>query len=195
MDAVVVSTFVSFWVVFVAELGDKSQLMALTFATRYRVWPVLAGITAATAVVHLASVAIGHGLGAALPTGWINVAAAIAFVGFGFWTLRGDTLTDDEQAKANRPVKSVVIAVGTAFFLAELGDKTMLATITLATDYGWFGTWVGSTVGMVAADALAIVVGRMLGRNLPERVIRYGAAALFFLFGIWLGVEAVLALT
>ncbi len=195
MDAVLLSTAVSFGVIFVAELGDKSQLMALTFATRFKVWPVLLGITLATALVHLASVAIGFGLGAALPTGWINLAAAIAFVVFGFWTLRGDSLTDDEKSKAQNVTRSAVIAVGTAFFLAELGDKTMLATITLATDYGWFGVWVGSTLGMVAADALAIVVGRALGKALPEKTIRYGASALFFVFGVWLAVEAVLELT
>ena len=62
-----------------------------------------------------------------------------------------------------------MLAVGGAFFLAELGDKTMLATITLATQHGWFGTWIGSTIGMVAADALAILVGRLLGRHLPGR--------------------------
>ncbi|OLF09801.1 UPF0016 family membrane protein [Actinophytocola xinjiangensis] len=195
MDAVLVSTLVSFWVIFVAELGDKSQLMALTFATRYRVWPVLIGITVATAVVHLASVALGAGLGAALPTGWINLAAALAFVAFGLWTLRGDVLTDEEKAKAQRQVKSVVIAVGTAFFLAELGDKTMLATITLATDHGWFGTWIGSTLGMVAADALAIIIGRWLGRSLPERAIRIGASVLFFAFAVWLGIDAIAELT
>jgi len=195
VDAVLYSTLLSFGVIFVAELGDKSQLMALTFATRFKVWPVIIGITVATAVVHLASVGIGYGLGASLPTGWINLVAALAFVGFGFWTLRGDALTDDERDKVNRTTKSAIIAVGTAFFLAELGDKTMLATITLATDNGWFGTWLGSTLGMVAADALAIVVGRWLGRSLPEKAIKYGAAALFFVFGIWLLVEAVLQLT
>jgi putative Ca2+/H+ antiporter (TMEM165/GDT1 family) len=195
VDAVLVSTLVSFGVIFVAELGDKSQLMALTFATRFRVWPVLAGITIATAIVHLVSVAIGFGLGAALPTGWINLAAAVAFLAFGAWTLHGDTLTADEQDKVNRVGKHAIIAVGTAFFLAELGDKTMLATITLATDYGWFGTWVGSTLGMVAADALAILVGRSLGKRLPEKAIAYGAATLFFLFGIWLGIEGILELT
>jgi putative Ca2+/H+ antiporter (TMEM165/GDT1 family)/protein-S-isoprenylcysteine O-methyltransferase Ste14 len=134
-------------VVFVAELGDKSQLMALTFATRYRPLPVLIGISIATAVVHAVSVAVGYGLGTALPTGWIALVAAIAFFGFGAWTLRGDTLTDDEQAKAERSTGSAVVAASVAFFLAELGDKTMLATITPATRYGWFGTWLGSDAG------------------------------------------------
>jgi len=195
VEGFLVATAVSFGVIFVAELGDKSQLMALTFATRFKTWPVLIGITVATAVVHLVSVGIGYGLGAALPTGWISLVAAIAFLAFGAWTLRGDRLTDDEKSKAERSTGSAILAVGGAFFLAELGDKTMLATITLATQYGWFGTWVGSTVGMVAADALAILVGRLLGRHLPEKAIKYGAAALFAIFGIWLLVEAIIELT
>ena len=87
-----------------------------------------------------------------------------------------------------------LVAVGTAFFLAELGDKTMLATITLATQEGWFGTWVGSTLGMVAADALAIGVGALLGRKLPERTIKIGAAVLFLAFGVLLIVSGVRAL-
>jgi putative Ca2+/H+ antiporter (TMEM165/GDT1 family) len=195
VDAVLISTLVSFGVIFVAELGDKSQLMALTFATRFSIRSVLIGITLATAIVHLVSVAIGYGLGAALPTGWINLVAALAFIVFAFWTLRGDTLTEEEQDKVNRVGKRAIIVVGTAFFLAELGDKTMLATITLATDHGWFGTWIGSTLGMVAADALAIVVGRALGKRLPENIIKIGAAALFFIFGIWLTIEAITQLT
>ncbi|MEV6691926.1 TMEM165/GDT1 family protein [Micromonospora sp. NPDC051196] len=190
MEGFLVALAVSFGVIFVAELGDKSQLMALAFATRYRTMPILIGITVATAVVHLASVAIGYGLGSALPTGWISLLAGVAFIGFGLWTLRGDTLTEQDKRKAARGGKSAVLTVGVAFFLAELGDKTMLATITLATQYGWFGTWVGSTVGMVAADALAIIVGRLLGRKLPERTIKYGAAALFAVSGLWLIIEA-----
>jgi putative Ca2+/H+ antiporter (TMEM165/GDT1 family) len=75
------------------------------------------------------------------------------------------------------------LAVGTAFFLAELGDKTMLATITLATREEPIGTWLGSTAGMVAADAIAIAIGKFLGTRLPERLVRYGAAAAFALFG------------
>lgn len=188
---------ISLAVIFVAELGDKSQLMAMTFATRFRALPVLIGITAATAIVHLASVALGAALGAALPTGPISIIAGVAFLGFALWTLRGDKLDDDERDKARLATGSAILAVGGAFFLAELGDKTMLATVTLAADHGGLagltGVWLGSTVGMVAADALAIVVGQMLGRKLPERVIRYGAAAGFAVFGVLLLIEGITA--
>jgi len=194
MSGIFAATLLSFAVIFVAELGDKSQLMALTFATRYRAMPVLIGITIATSVVHAVSVGVGFGLGSALPTGWIALIAGLAFLGFGAWTLRGDSLTDEEKRKAERTTRSAVIAVSVAFFLAELGDKTMLATITLATQHGWFGTWLGSTLGMVAADAIAILVGQQLGKRLPEKTVRYGAAALFALFGIWLLVEAIVEL-
>ena len=173
---------VSFGVIFVAELGDKSQLMALAFATRYPTGLVLVGISGATALVHLVSVFVGAALGAALPTRPITVVAAVAFVAFGLWTLRGDKLTDEEKEQANRSPRHALLAVAGVFFLAELGDKTMLATITLATNHGLVGTWLGSTVGMVAADALAIVVGRQLGARLPERAIRIGAAITFFVF-------------
>ncbi len=173
-------------VIFVAELGDKSQLMAMTFAARYRVRDVLIGITVATALVHLVSVGIGAAVGTAFEQyqGAISVVAGLAFLAFAAWTLRGDELTDEEADKARRSTGAAILAVGAAFFLAELGDKTMLATITLATREGWFGTWVGSTVGMVAADALAIGVGAVLGRTLPEKVITYGAATLFAVFGL-----------
>jgi putative Ca2+/H+ antiporter (TMEM165/GDT1 family) len=183
----------SFGVIFVAELGDKSQLMAMTFATRYKFWTVIGAITAATAVVHLFSVALGNVIGLALPVGPINILAGLAFVFFGLWTLRGDKLSEDEEAKASRTNRSAFFAVAIAFFLAELGDKTMLATVTLATTEGWFCTWIGSTLGMVAADALAIGVGVMLGKALPGKVIKIGASILFFVFGallIYAGVTA-----
>jgi len=181
-------------VIFIAELGDKSQLMAMTFAARYRARDVLIGITVATAIVHLASVGIGYFIGDAF-AGYqaaISVVAGIAFLGFAAWTLRGDELTDEEADKARTSQGAAIVAVGVAFFLAELGDKTMLATITLATQEGWLGTWIGSTLGMVAADALAIVVGALLGKRLPEKVIKYGAAALFALFGLVLIADGLL---
>lgn len=173
-------------IIFLAELGDKSQLMALAFAARYKALPILVGITGATAVVHLFSVLVGAVVGQALPTRPISVLAGIAFLAFAAWTLRGDRLDDDEAARAGRTTRSAVLAAAVAFFLAELGDKTMLATITLATSEGLVGTWLGSTLGMVAADGLAIVVGQQLGRRLPERAVRYGAAASFVVFGLLL---------
>ncbi|HSP29346.1 MAG TPA: TMEM165/GDT1 family protein [Ilumatobacteraceae bacterium] len=176
----------SFGIIFVAELGDKSQLMAMTFATRYRAVTILAAITVATALVHLFSVMVGAAVGAALPTNAISVAAGVAFLGFAAWTLRGDSLDDDDAERAARRGRSVFFTVGLAFFLAELGDKTMLATVTLATDNGLFGTWLGSTLGMVAADGLAIVVGQQLGTRIPERTVRIGAAVIFLVFGILL---------
>ena len=181
---------ISFAVIFVAELGDKSQLMALTFATRFRPVPVLIGITIATGVVHAVSVLIGAALGAAIPTRPIQLIAAISFVAFGLWTLRGDDLTDADRKRAAQPARHTVLTVGSVFFLAELGDKTMLATVTLATDHGLFGTWLGSTVGMVAADALAILAGHKLGSKLSGRVVRIGAAVAFFAFAAVLLVEA-----
>ena len=181
---------ISFGVIFVAELGDKSQLMAMTFAARYRPLPILIGITIATALVHAVSVLIGVVIGARLPTTAISIAAGIAFLGFAAWTFRGDELDVEEAAKADRDGRSAVVAASVAFFLAELGDKTMLATITLATTEGPVGTWLGSTVGMVAADALAIWVGAVLGAKLPERAIRIGATILFAVFGIVLIVGA-----
>lgn len=181
---------ISFAVVFVAELGDKSQLMAMTFAARFKWWVVLLGITAATALTHIASVGIGYALGSAIPTQLITAVAGISMLVFAFWTWRGDTLSDDESASADRVTRSVFLAVASAFFLAELGDKTMLATITLTTQHNWFGVWVGSTLGMVAADGLAIAVGALLGARLPERAIAIGATVLFFAFGAWLLAEA-----
>ncbi|NYG57628.1 putative Ca2+/H+ antiporter (TMEM165/GDT1 family) [Nocardioides daedukensis] len=180
-------------VIFVAELGDKSQLMAMTFATRYRARDVILGITAATAIVHLASVGIGVAIGSSFADyqDWISIVAGVAFLIFAAWTLRGDELTEDEAQKAKNSKGMAILAVGVAFFLAELGDKTMLATITLATQEGWFGTWLGSTVGMVAADALAIAAGVLLGRQLPEKVIKYGAAAAFLIFGLLLIAQGV----
>jgi putative Ca2+/H+ antiporter (TMEM165/GDT1 family) len=175
---------VSFGVIFVAELGDKSQLKALAFAARFKALEVLLGIAVATALVHAFSVALGAVMGVALPTRAIDIVAGLAFFAFAAWTLRGDELTDDEASQVERNDRSAVLAASVAFFLAELGDKTMLATITLATNHGVIGTWAGSTAGMVVADALAIVVGKALGTRLPERTIKIGAAALFVIFGV-----------
>jgi Ca2+/H+ antiporter, TMEM165/GDT1 family len=192
MNGFLVALGVSFGAIFAAEMGDKSQLMALTFATRFRALSILIGITIATALVHAVSVGIGAILQLSLPTRAINIAAGLLFLGFAVWTLRGDTLSDADEARAERGGgRSAVATASAAFFLAELGDKTMLATIALATTYRPFGVWLGSTLGMVAADGLAIVVGRLLGTRLPERGVRIGAAVLFFAFGAALLAEGI----
>lgn len=181
----------AFGVVFVAELGDKSQLLALALAARYRPLPVLAGIALGSAFMFAVSVGVGAVLGAALPTRALNLLAGLAFVGFGLWTLRGDD-EEDDGATPEVGTRSVVLTTAGALLVAELGDKTMLATITLASTNGVVGTWAGATLAMVAADALAILVGAVLGARLPERTIRIGAAVLFFLFGLallWEGIR------
>ena len=181
--------FLSFAVIFIAEMGDKTQLVAMMFALRYRWWVVLAAITAATTAVHVLSVAIGHYLGAALPTHLLGLIAGVMFIFFGLWTLRGDKLTDEEATRTEKATAPAFFVVTSAFLLAELGDKTMLATITLAADHDWLGVWIGSTLGMVVADGLAIIVGAVAGKHLPERLIQIGAAVLFLLFGAYMLLE------
>ena len=180
--------WVSSALIFVAELGDRSQLMALTLAARHRASTVLAGITLATALVHLLSVAVGALIGEALPTRLIGVLAGVAFIGFAWWTWRGDEVGSE---RSSRSTGSVLLSVTGLFFLAELGDKTMLATVTLAMDHGAVGTWIGSTIGMVAADGLAIALGGVLAARIPARAIRVGATALFVIVGVVMIIGAV----
>jgi len=179
-------------IVFLAELGDKTQLVALCLASRYKAKVVLAGILAATLVVHVVSVALGGGLGRLLPEAWIKLAAGLAFIGFGLWTLRGDSLSDEECD--NIQGRSPFWLVFVTFFLAELGDKTMLSTVALATDRPIIPVWLGSSLGMVLSDGLAIIVGQILGAKLPERAIKIGAAVIFFGFGLYGMTEGALAL-
>jgi putative Ca2+/H+ antiporter (TMEM165/GDT1 family) len=132
--------------------------------------------------VHLFSVGLGELLGLTIPTVWIQLAAGVAFIAFGLWTLRGDTIDEDDRFAEHR--FGPLLTVGITFFLAELGDKTMLMTVTIASEQRSFvSVWLGSTLGMVPADGLAILVGRMLGARLPEKVIRYGAAAVLLITG------------
>jgi putative Ca2+/H+ antiporter (TMEM165/GDT1 family) len=179
----------SFGVVFLAELGDKSQLVALALASRYRPLTVLVAVSIATLIVHAASVLVGFAFAARLPSGPIHIVAGLAFLAFALWTMRGDTLASDAAGPTDRAGRPVLLTVGAAFLLAELGDKTMLATIALATTQGPWGTWLGSTAGMVAADAIAIAVGAAIGDRLPQRLIRIGAALAFVAFGLVLVAE------
>lgn len=175
--------------IFIAEFGDKSQLLVLAFATRHAAPPVIAGIVAAAAVVQGLSVAVGAALGAALPETLISVVAGAAFLGVAAWTLRG---SDDETgephvataAPRERSAFALAAVVAGTFIIGELGDKTMLATFALAARQDPIATWVGATTGMVAANLVAVVVGRQLGTRLSPNTIRIGSAALFAVAGI-----------
>ncbi len=181
--------WISLFFVLIAEMGDKTQLVALAYATRYGTGTVMAGVFGATLVVHLFSVMIGETTSLVLPVVWIKVLAGLAFIGFGIWTLHGDELDDEEIEKKQR--FSPLFTVATTFFLAELGDKTMLATVTIASRQQSFAAvWLGSTVGMVVADALAIIVGKVMGKKLPERAVKYGASAIFIASGLFMLFEA-----
>jgi putative Ca2+/H+ antiporter (TMEM165/GDT1 family) len=175
--------------VFVAELGDKTQLVALGFGARHRLGPVLAGVTIAYAVSNLLSVVAGGLLGFALPVRAIGLIGGVLFLGFAAWTLRGrDADTDDDavpdgEGRVAIDRRSIVLSVAAAMFVAELGDKTMLATATLAAQGSPVHTWVGATVGIILSGALGVLLGRVFGARLPERVTRLGSAALFALFG------------
>ena len=175
--------------IFVAEFGDKSQLLVLAFATRHAVLPVIAGIVVAAATVQGLSVFVGAALGAALPETLITVVAGVAFLGVAAWSLR-DTDEEEEQTQVvderrrERPTLALAAVVAGTFIVGELGDKTMLATFALAARQDPVATWVGATAGMVAANLVAVLVGRQLGTRLSPDVIRIGSAALFAIAGI-----------
>ena len=184
--------WVSLAIIFIAELGDKTQLVALCLASRFDWKTVLAGIFTATLAVHIFSVLLGGGVGKILPEEWVKLASGIAFIGFGLWTLKGDSLSDEECQ--NLRGRSPFWLVTTTFFIAELGDKTMLSTVALATNRAIIPVWIGSSLGMVVSDGLAIMAGQMLGKKLPERAIKTGAALIFFGFGLFSAVQGALKL-
>jgi putative Ca2+/H+ antiporter (TMEM165/GDT1 family) len=184
--------WLSFILIFIAELGDKTQLVALTLATRYKASIVLAGVLVATLLVHALSTALGVFTSKFLSSGWILLCSGLAFIGFGLWTLRGDSL-DEDESKMKR-FSSPFMIVTITFFLAELGDKTMLGTVTLAASQSAIPVWLGSTAGMVLSDALAIWVGQALGKRLPEKAIKIGAAVIFFVFGLYYAYRGTLQL-
>lgn len=173
----------SFLLVVLAEMGDKTQLLAMAFASRYPWQKVLIAVFIATILNHGFAVAAGWILTVVIPLEVISFAAAVSFIIFGLWTLRGDKL-EGEDKKWER--FGPVITVGIAFFLAEMGDKTQLATISLAIEYGvWFYVLLGTTLGMVVADAVGICFGVVLRKALPDKAIKWISAVIFILFGIF----------
>ena len=171
----------SFIFVVLAEMGDKTQLLAMAFATRYSASKVLIAVFLATVINHALAVAVGRFLTIIIPIHIISLVAALSFIVFGLWTIKGDQL-DGEDKKISR--FGPIVTVGIAFFLAEIGDKTQLATVSLAVQYqNMFSVLMGTTLGMVVADGLGIMAGIVLRKHFPERSIKWFSAIVFILFG------------
>ncbi|MGB8386648.1 TMEM165/GDT1 family protein, partial [Mycobacterium sp.] len=136
-------------------------------------------------MVHGVSVTIGHFLGTAVPARPMAFASAIAFLIFAVWAWREGAGADESVSTAPEP-RFALLTVVSSFALAEMSDKTTLATVTLASDHNWAGVWIGTTLGMVLADGLAIGVGMLLHQRLPKRLLHLLASLLFLMFGLWM---------
>jgi putative Ca2+/H+ antiporter (TMEM165/GDT1 family) len=177
--------------VFVAEIGDKSQLVALSFATRYPRRVVLAGLFLAAALMHGLAVTVGAAVAAIVPARAVGVAAGLLFLVFGLMALRSEEDDEEDVEVGTRRGRSGVGTVAGAFLAAEFGDKTMLASTTLAATHGALATWIGATMGMFGASALAVAVGGQLAARLRPRSIRLAAALLFLAVGVVVLVGAI----
>lgn len=168
------------------EMGDKTQLLAMAFATRIRFWKVMAGVLIATLLNHGLAVAVGSLLASAPGwTRWVQLFAAVLFLVFGLWALVADK--EDDHAAKKKKNRSEVATVAFGFFIAEMGDKTQLATIALAAQYpAWpLVVLAGTTTGMLIADGIGILVGVVLNRKLPAGFMHVFAAVAFIGFGLW----------
>jgi putative Ca2+/H+ antiporter (TMEM165/GDT1 family) len=167
--------------VVLAEMGDKTQLLAMALACRFRWQVVMLGVFTATLCNHFLAVVAGTYLTKIIPIYYVQVAASASFILFGFWTLRGDILEGEDKRFNYSPFWTVAVA----FFLAEMGDKTQLATVALAAEYkSIISVWLGTTTGMLIADAMGIGIGIVLGKKIPERFIKWVAALIFIFFGL-----------
>ncbi len=183
MEALLVSTLT----VALAEIGDKTQLLALVLAARYRKpWPIIAGIFAATLVNHALSAWIGVWLASVLSPNVLRWAVAISFLAVAAWALVPDKLDEERDARPRQGWGGVFVATCVAFFLVEIGDKTQVATVVLAAQ--WSPPWqviAGTTLGMLLANVPVVLLGARFAHRLPLRAARWAAAALFAALGLW----------
>ena len=185
MDVSQLSTaLISTGTVALAEIGDKTQLLALLLAARYRKpWPIVAGILVATLLNHALAAWLG-----ALAAQWLTPAVlrwivAISFIAIALWTLKPDTLDDDGDTL---PARGAFMATTIAFFIAEIGDKTQVATVLLAAKYSPLWQVVaGTTLGMLAANVPVVALGSRFAARLPLRAARITAAIVFLALGLW----------
>ena len=172
----------SFLVVALAEMGDKTQLIALSLASRYRrPWTVLGGIFIATVANHALASSVGVWVASRLSAAVLGWVVGLGFIAFGLWTLVPDAPESPGAREGWGPLVSTIVV----FFLAEMGDKTQLATVALGARFvSPVPVTVGTTLGMLAADGLAVFAATRLAATTWMPTIRRCAAILFFLFGL-----------
>jgi putative Ca2+/H+ antiporter (TMEM165/GDT1 family) len=178
MEAVVSS----FFLVAASEMGDKTQLLAFSLASRFRKpWVVMGGILAATLANHALASSVGTWVSTHVPARVMAAVLAATFIGFGLWTLKPDTLEESGKPPRFGAFLTTVIL----FFLAEMGDKTQLATVAMAARYqSVLQVTAGTTLGMLFSDGLAVFLGEKLANKVQMKWLRWIAASLFFLFGV-----------
>lgn len=183
MNAVAEAFGVSALVVAVGEIGDKTQLLALLLATRLRrPLPILLGILAATLLNHGLAGVVGEWIRTQLSPEFLRWAVGLSFLAIAAWALVPDTLDEEPGTVGNHGAFWITT---TAFFIAEIGDKTQLATVALAAAYApLWAVIAGTTAGMLIADAPAVLFAQVLSRRIPFALIRRIAAGLFALLGL-----------
>ena len=183
MDALLTSTAL----VALAEMGDKTQLLAMLLATRFRKpAPIISGIFVATLANHFLAAWVGHAAAGVLDHGWFRYAVALSFIAMAAWTLVPDRI--DEDAPLAAPSRAgVFVTTLIAFFLLEMGDKTQVATVALGARFGdLLAVTAGTTMGMMIANLPAVLFGEAPARRVPMRALQMGAALLFLLLGLWM---------
>ncbi|MBK8199728.1 MAG: TMEM165/GDT1 family protein [Acidobacteria bacterium] len=177
--------FTSTAVVAFAEIGDKTQLLAIVLATRFeKPLPIVAGIFAATVANHFLAALVGSQVASILDGEWFRYLVAVSFIVMAAWTLVPDKLDEDPQHKPAR--FGAFVATTIAFFLVEMGDKTQIATVALgARFHDVVPVTMGTTLGMMIANVPAVFLGHELLKHVPLKTVRLVAAGLFLLIGLW----------
>lgn len=171
----------SFILIFLAEFGDKSQLVCMTLAAKHRPWPVLLGAVIAFAVLNLLAVLFGTVVAAWIPEFWLALIVAGLFGFFGVQSLLFDDDDDDDDGTEVRSSHSLFITALLMIFVAEFGDKTQLAVAGLASTYHGLPVWLGSTLALLVTTALGVVAGQRLMKHLPLGLIHKFSGVLFLL--------------
>lgn len=181
MDILLSSTLL----VALAEIGDKTMLLAIILAARFRApWPIIAGIFAATIVNHALAAWAGSAISGLLDGTWFRLAVALGFLAMAVWTLVPDRL-DGDDATVTSARYGVFLTTTIAFFMAEMGDKTQIATVALGARYHAVGlVAIGTTLGMMIANVPAVFLGDRITRIVPLKAMRIAAAILFAVLGL-----------